>query len=31
MGPKVRAALEFVEATGKTAIITSLDHAIDAL
>lgn len=31
MGPKVRAAIEFVEKTGKPAIITSLDKALDAL
>jgi carbamate kinase len=31
MGPKVLAAIRFVERTGKTAIITSLDKAIDAL
>lgn len=31
MGPKVRAAIEFTEKTGNTAIITSLDAAIDAL
>jgi carbamate kinase len=31
MGPKVLAAIRFVERTGKTAIITSLDKAVDAL
>jgi carbamate kinase len=31
MGPKVRAALSFVEAGGKQAIITHLHKAIDAL
>ena len=31
MGPKVRAAIEFVEKTGNPAIITSLDKAVDAL
>ncbi len=31
MGPKVLAAIRFVERTGKTAIITSLDKATDAL
>lgn len=31
MGPKVRAAIEFVEKTGKDAIITCLDKAVDAL
>ena len=31
MGPKMLAAIRFVERTGKTAIITSLDKAVDAL
>jgi len=31
MGPKMLAAIRFVEQTGKTAIITSLDKAVDAL
>ncbi len=31
MGPKMLAAIRFVERTGKTAIITSLDKATDAL
>ncbi|RLG43857.1 MAG: carbamate kinase, partial [Thermoproteota archaeon] len=31
MGPKVMAAMRFVEHTGKEAIITSLDKVIDAL
>ena len=31
MGPKVRACLRFLEWGGKTAIITSLDKAVDAL
>lgn len=31
MGPKVLAAIRFVERTGKTAIITSLDKAVEAL
>ncbi len=31
MGPKVEAAMRFVRATGKKAIITSLDKAEDAL
>jgi carbamate kinase len=31
MGPKVSACLEFVEMTGKQAIITSLDNASDIL
>lgn len=31
MAPKVRAAIEFVEKTGGTAIITSLTRAVDAL
>lgn len=31
MGPKVRAAIEFVQKTGNPAIITSLDKAVDAL
>lgn len=31
MGPKVLAAIRFVERTGKIAIITSLDKAVDAL
>lgn len=31
MGPKVMAAIRFVERTGKDAIITSLDKVIDAL
>jgi carbamate kinase len=31
MGPKVEAALRFVEATGKTAVITDLDSIIDGL
>ena len=31
MGPKVLAAIRFVERTGNTAIITSLDKATDAL
>jgi carbamate kinase len=31
MGPKVAAAIRFVKAGGKKAIITSLDKAIDAL
>ena len=31
MGPKVRAALQFVEAGGKEAIITRLQSAIDAI
>jgi carbamate kinase len=31
MGPKVRAAIRFVEAGGERAIITSLDKAFDAL
>lgn len=31
MGPKVLAAIRFVERTGKVAIITSLDKAVDAL
>lgn len=31
MGPKVRAAIDFVKSTGNPAIITSLDTAVDAL
>ena len=31
MGPKVRACMKFVEAGGAKAIITSLDHAYDAI
>jgi carbamate kinase len=31
MGPKIRAALEYVEGGGDTVIITSLEHALDAL
>ena len=31
MGPKMTAAIRFVKSGGKMAIITSLDHAIDAL
>ena len=31
MGPKVEAALRFVEATGKTSVITDLDSIIDGL
>ncbi len=31
MGPKIEAARRFVEAGGKKAIITSLNHALDAL
>lgn len=31
MEPKVRAAMRFVETGGEKAIITSLDHALDAL
>lgn len=31
MGPKVKAAIRFVERAGKEAIITSLDKVIDAL
>ena len=31
MGPKVKAAIQFVEAGGRTAVITSLDRAAEAL
>jgi len=31
MGPKVRAGINFVRATGKTAIITALDKVMEAL
>jgi carbamate kinase len=31
MGPKVRAALEFIERGGQRAIITSPDHIEDAV
>ncbi|TSA25747.1 carbamate kinase [bacterium] len=31
MGPKMQAAIRFVKAGGDKAIITSLDHAVDAL
>jgi carbamate kinase len=31
MGPKVRAAVEFIEQGGTSAIITSPDHLEDAL
>ncbi len=31
MGPKVEAAIQFVEAGGRDAIITSLDRAAEAL
>ncbi len=31
MEPKIRAAVRFIEAGGERAIITSLDHAMDAL
>ncbi|MEW6522754.1 MAG: carbamate kinase [Bacillota bacterium] len=31
MGPKVKAAMRFVEAGGQAAIITSLDAAVDAI
>ena len=31
MGPKVEAAIRFVENGGKKSIITSLEKAIDAL
>jgi carbamate kinase len=31
MGPKVKACIRFLEWGGKTAIITSLDKAVDAL
>jgi len=31
MGPKVEAALRFVETSGKTAVITDLDSIIDGL
>eukprot|EP00792_Barthelona_sp_PAP020_P004141 TRINITY_DN1912_c0_g1_i2.p1 TRINITY_DN1912_c0_g1~~TRINITY_DN1912_c0_g1_i2.p1 ORF type:complete len:628 (+),score=206.09 TRINITY_DN1912_c0_g1_i2:33-1916(+) len=31
MGPKMRAAIKFVENTGREAIITSLHHALDAI
>jgi carbamate kinase len=31
MGPKVDAACRFVEAGGKYAVITSLDHIVDAV
>jgi carbamate kinase len=31
MGPKVRAAIEFVEATGKEVLITDTEHLKDAL
>ncbi|MEA2103869.1 MAG: carbamate kinase [Candidatus Cloacimonadota bacterium] len=31
MGPKIQAAIRFVKSGGDKAIITSLDHAVDAL
>jgi len=31
MGPKMQAAIRFVKAGGDKSIITSLDHAVDAL
>jgi carbamate kinase len=31
MGPKVRAAVEFIERGGQRAIITSPDHLEDAI
>jgi carbamate kinase len=31
MGPKVEAAIRFVKATGRKAIITSADRLMDAL
>jgi carbamate kinase len=31
MGPKVDAACRFVEQGGKYAVITSLDHIVDAV
>jgi carbamate kinase len=31
MGPKIEACIRFIEAGGEKAIITSLDHAINAL
>jgi carbamate kinase len=31
MGPKVEAAVRFVEAGGRRAVITSLDHIADAV
>jgi carbamate kinase len=31
MGPKIRAALQFVEATGKEVLITDAEHLKDAL
>jgi carbamate kinase len=31
MGPKVRAAIEFVEATGKEVLITDAEHLKKAL
>ncbi len=31
MGPKVRAAIDFVEAVGGTTVITSADHLLDAI
>jgi carbamate kinase len=31
MGPKVEAALRFVESGGKRAVITSLEHIADAV
>lgn len=31
MEPKIRAAIRFIEAGGERALITSLDHAMDAL
>jgi carbamate kinase len=31
MGPKVEAAIRFVESGGKRAVISSLDHLADAV
>ena len=31
MGPKIRAAIEFVEKTGKEVLITDAEHLKDAL
>jgi carbamate kinase len=31
MGPKVEAAVQFLRAGGKEAIITSLDHLVEAV
>jgi carbamate kinase len=31
MGPKVKAAINFLESGGKRVVITSIDRAVDAI